>query len=236
MKKSILSAAALATFLILTGTARADRLGGDWAFEFQVRPTFLGYHDPGVGIAAMRHVTHRSAVRAGFTVWTTSAGMDETDRDAHFSVYDSLSATVSTVESDEGRDVTMFAHFVRDLGIGNRIAVFLEAGPAARRRVSAGSRTEMYTQGTDHAIRTIYQDYRAWDYGGEAQGGFEWFVRNRLSVAARYGVSAMRTTSSDTFEYVTTYPNSLDIHTQTGKSHAFTWSTTAATFSVIAYW
>ena len=72
MKKPILAVAALATLLTLTGTASADCLGGDWALEFQVRPTFLGYRDPGVGIAAKRYFTHRTSVRAGFTVSTNS--------------------------------------------------------------------------------------------------------------------------------------------------------------------
>ena len=236
MKKSILSVAALATLLLLTRTASADRLGGDWALEFQVRPTFLGYNDPGVGIAAKHHFTRRSAVRVGTTYWTTSADQSSSEVDSRTSLYDTQTTAIAGTYNRQYRNITMFAHLVRDLGIGNRIAVFLEAGPLARRMVFADSRVDSFTSGTQQGTRTIWEDSRSWEYGGEAQGGFEWFVRNRLSVAARYGVWATWTRGDQSTVYTVTYGNDQDIDTRTSKNHSFNTGTSAATFSVIAYW
>ena len=236
MKKSILPVAAMATLLLLTGTASADRLGGDWALEFQVRPTFLNFRDPGVGIAAKHHFTHRTAIRAGFTTSSTSSDMDVSQVEHRVSIYDSSSVGLNATVSQELRNTTVFAHVVRDLGIGNRIAVFVEAGPLIRRIVNAQSQDVTYTVPLNQDLQTTWMDYESWEYGGEAQGGFEWFVRNRLSVAARYGVWATWTRAKRHEIFSDTYTNNQSLENRDATIHSFNIGTTSATFSVIAYW
>jgi hypothetical protein len=235
MQKTILVILRLVALLATAGVASAEPWEGAWALEFQVRPTFLGYRDPGIGIAAKHHFTERTAVRAGFTVSTSSLDYDDAMRDSRVTSLDSMSYLLSSTESVENRNISMFAHAVRNLGVGNRIAAFVEGGPVVRRTVAGDSRVDTQTL-TTTITRITYANSRSWDYGAEAQGGFEWFVRSRLSVAGRYGVWGMWTRAELHEEYAASDPNTLDIRTRDSTRHGFTIGTSAATFSVIAYW
>jgi hypothetical protein len=235
MQKTILVSLPLVAILATAGIASAEPWEGAWALEFQVRPTFLGYHDPGIGIAAKHHFTERTAVRAGFTVSTSSFDYDDSGLESRITPYDSLSFLLSSTEAVENRNISMFAHVARNLGVGNRIAAFVEAGPVVRRTVTGDSEVETQTL-TITRTRISYVNSRSWDYGAEAQGGFEWFVRSRLSVAGRYGVWGMWTRAEFHQEYVVSDTNNLEIQARDSTRHGFTIGTSAATFSVIAYW
>lgn len=235
MQKPILMILPLVALLATAGAASAEPWAGAWALEFQVRPTFLGYSDPGVGIAAKHHFTDRTAVRTGFTVSSGSSDIDGSERGSRISPLDSLGYLISSTESVENRNISMFAHVVRNLGVGNRIAAFVEAGPVARRTVTGNTRVDTQTL-TIPYTQTTYVNNRSWDYGAEAQGGFEWFVRSRLSVAARYGVWAMWTRAESHQEYTVGNANSFEIRSRETTRHGFNIGTSAATFSVVAYW
>jgi hypothetical protein len=57
-----------------------------------------------------------------------------------------------------------------------------------------------------------------------------------LSVAARYGVWALWTRAETHQEVAVGDPNSFEIQSRDTTRHGFTIGTSAATFSVIAYW
>lgn len=206
---------------------------GAWAVELQVRPTFLKGGDAGLGASLKRHLTDRNALRVGFFTQSDSDDHDQTLAQEE-SLPDTVITTMREIDgSRSNRSVSAFAHFVRYLGVGDRIAAFLEGGPTVQRNVSNVDDRIIDTG------RTISRsaESREWRYGGEAQAGFEWFFKPRFSVGMRYGMWLVRTERTDA--------STDQFRAQTGEtltqrswmsSKGFSSGTTAAMLSVIAYW
>ena len=208
---------------------------GAWALEFQVRPTFLRGGDSGVGISVKRHTSDRGALRLGFFAFTETDDGSQSVSEERFFLPDSLVANELQGDlSRKYRNFSLFAHFVRYVGVGDRIAAFFEAGPVVQRTVSTRSETRYYD--TEAAL-TYTEDAREWRYGGEAQAAFEWFFRTRFSVGIRYGVWAVRTERTQArIDMIRLDTGEWQRRSIENDSEGFSIGTTSATLSVMAYW
>ena len=209
---------------------------GAWALEFQVQPSFLGYSSTGFGIAAKHHLADRTAVRLGLTAAINSSDIEGTRRVDRFFPYDSINVTTDLNGLSDWRDISLFLHLARYVGIGSRMAFTLEAGPMARWTSEEYGSTETYPD--PRGVYSTANDRNVWNYGIDAQAGMEWFFRRRLSLAARYGLSASRFESRETHRYDFYNPNDGYSDRRFDEIHVdgFNIQTSSTALSLIAYW
>ena len=207
---------------------------GAWALEFEVQPRLYGYYGA-AGIALKHHFTTRSAFRLGVLAAINHSDTEGTRlTDTQFP--GDTTYAIGEIRNDlDRRDVTLFAHAVRFLGLGDRFGMFLEAGPTLR-WVS-----EEY--GYVDAYPPSWGTYRhggdrdAWNYGLDAAAGFEWFFSRRLSLAGRYGIAALITQSDQTDWYQFYNPNdgASDYRLDVTNSNGAVIQTTPAVIALTAY-
>jgi hypothetical protein len=207
---------------------------GAWALEFDVRPSLSGSFGA-AGIAAKRHFTTRSALRFGFLVGISGADAEgERTVDRAFP-YDTTQTTGEIEAYTDRRDVSLFLHLSRFLGVRDRFGVILEAGPTARWISEEFGYVDVYPapQGTYRRAG----DRDSWSYGWDMVAGFEWFFSRRLSLAGRFGATALLTDTDQTEAYEFYNPNDgyWDRRLDTTHSEGFSVQTTATVISFTAY-
>jgi hypothetical protein len=209
---------------------------GTWALEFQVQPSFFGYSNTAVGIAAKHHFANRSAVRLGLMVGINSSDNEGTKHVDRFFPYDTINVTTDLSGLSDRRDISLFLHLARYVGVGSHIGFTLEAGPMVRWISEESAWTETYPD--PRGAYANADDRNVWNYGLDAQAGMEWFIRRRLSLAARYGLSANRFESRETHRYDFYNPNDgyWDRRFDEIHSDGFSIQTTSSALSLIAYW
>jgi len=221
----------------LAATAKAETNLDDatWALEFQVQPSFISYSSTGVGIFAKHHSSERSAIRFGLTSVLNGSDGDGTRRYDRSYPYDTLHVTTGTDDYSDQRDLSLFLHMVRYVGVGRRIGFSVEFGPMVRWSSFEYGRTEEFP--APNATYSYAEDHDLWSYGGDIQGGFEWFLRKRLSLAARYGLAALRTEGRDTRTYnnFNVYDGYYDRGYEERHTRGFNIQTTSTAISLIAY-
>jgi hypothetical protein len=210
---------------------------GAWGLEFQVQtPLFSSSYTGAAGIGAIHNSSERSAVRLGLMVGINSQDTDGT-RTSYLAYPSDTLGVAQTPSYSDHRDVSMFLHLVRYVGVGKRIGFSVEGGPSARWLSEEYGRTDYYT--FSQAFSSITGDLDSWSYGGDLQVGFVWFFRTRLSLGGRYGITALRTESKETLRrdfYNPPYGGGA-VETEFEESHSdgFVIQTTPALISLTAY-
>jgi hypothetical protein len=191
-------ASALAFGCVLPSAGQADSAlpihDGLWSLELGVQP--LSGSGTKIGLAAKHHIGDRSALRLGFSARVISSDGTASDSD--------VSGTHFGDSTDE-RDVTLFAHWVGYQCVDEHFAMTLDAGPTVHWR--SMERLEEYTSpdvdpGAVHNYDAFLSDENLWEYGLDAQMGLEWFFARHVSLAARYGIAALRTEDRTTAESI----------------------------------
>jgi hypothetical protein len=191
---------------IVPPAARADSdipvHAGLWSLELGVQ-TLSGSGNL-IGVAAKHHLGDRTAIRMGFAGIITGSDVDETRKD----VFSDPDTSVTVPESRRGgstdrRDVTIFAHWVRYHGLDEHFGMTLEAGPTVH--WSSTESLDKFTfpesaPGGPEQSEVFLQDSNSWEYGLDLQVGFEWFFTRHVSLAARYGIAALRTEERSTLD------------------------------------
>lgn len=211
---------------------------GKWGLEFQVQtPLFNSSYSGAAGIGAIKHFADRSAVRLGVMVGINSQDTDGTRTVSYVAPFDTAQAAVPLPSYSDHRDVSMFLHLVHYVGVGARIGFSLEGGPSAHWLSEEYGWTDFYP--FQETVGSISGDRDSWGYGGDLQMGFVWFFRTRLSLAGRYGITALRTESKETRRYDYYSPayggDTRQIQFDETHSDGFTVQTTPAVISLIAY-
>lgn len=209
---------------------------GAWAAEFQVQPSFISYPSTGFGVAAKRHFSDRGAVRLGVMVGISTLDVEGVERLDRYFPYDSVFAVGGLDGITDRRDVSGFVHIARYVGVGTTMAFVIEAGPTVRWTSEEYARTRVYPP--PGGVYVNADDRDTWLYGLELQGGFEWFFRRRLSLAARYGFSALRTESRVTSQFDFYNPNDgyWDRRFAEERTDGFSLQTSSTVISLVAYW
>lgn len=209
---------------------------GAWAAEFQIQPSIFSYPSTGFGIAAKRHFSDRGAVRFGMMVGISTYDVEGVERLDRFFPYDSVFSTGGLEGITERRDVSGFIHLARYVGVGSTMAFVIEAGPTVRWTSEEYARTRVNPP--PGGVYANADDRDTWLYGLELQGGFEWFFRRRLSLAARYGFSALRTESRATSQYDFYNPNDgyWDRRFLEERADGFSLQTSTTVISLVGYW
>ena len=209
---------------------------GASAAEVQVQPSLVSYPSTGFGVAAKRHFSDRGAVRLGMMVGISTSDVEGVERVDQYFPYDSVFAVGGVDGITERRDVSGFVHLARYVGVGSTMAFVIEAGPTVRWISEEYARTRVYPP--PGGVYANADDRDMWLYGLEIQGGFEWFFRRRLSLAARYGFSALRTESRVTSRYDFYNPNDgyWDHRFAEERSDGFSLQTSSTVISLVAYW
>ena len=216
-----------------TGEGSTNSLrSGAWALEFDVQPSLSGYYGA-AGVAAKRHLTTRSALRFGFLVAINHSDGEGTRHVDMAFPYDTTLTTTRIENDSDRRDVSLFLHFVRYLGVGDRFGIFLEAGPTVRWKSEEYGSVDTY-QGATYRYAG---DRDSWNYGLDTDVGFEWLFSRRLSLAGRYGISALLTDTDYTDAYDFYNPNDgyWDHRLDIVHSDGFNVQTTPAVISLTAY-
>lgn len=207
---------------------------GAWSLEFEVQPRLSGYYGA-AGIAAKHHFTTRSALRSGFLVAINHSDAEGIRNIDTAFPYDTTLATANVQNYSDRRDVSLFLHFVRFLGVGDRFGMFLEAGPTARWISEEYGYVDAYPAVPGTYRRAAERD--SWNYGLDMAAGFEWFFTRRLSLAGRYGISALLTDTDQTDAYEFYDPNDGYYDRRLDVTHAdgSNVQTTPAVISLTAY-
>jgi hypothetical protein len=219
------------------GAATNSLHEGAWGLEFQVESPL--FRAPGAaGICVIRHISDYSALRLGTMVGINSEDSEGAQTQEFKAPWDSLQASSRLSSYSDSRDVSLFLHFAHYVGVGRRLAMRLEAGPSARWSSFERGRTESASYpGPSVTTNVSIGDGNAWSYGVDLQGGIEWFIRSRLSLAVRYGITAQRTEIDRTDRYENYRSDgyseiqSLDTH-----SDGYNIQTTPSIVSIIGYW
>ncbi len=207
---------------------------GAWAVEFEVQPKLSGYYGA-AGVAAKRHFTMRSALRFGILVAIDDSDAEGTSYLDTGNPYGTTLATGEIENYSDRRDVSLFFHFIRFLGVGDRFGIFLEAGPTARWISEEYGYVDTYP--VPQRIHRRARDRDSWNYGLDAGAGFEWFFSRRLSLAGRYGISALLTDTDQTgfYEFYDLNGGYWDRRLDITHSDGFNVQTTPAVISLTAY-
>jgi len=102
-------------------------------------------------------------------------------------------------DSFDEREATLFAHWVRYHGLDEHFAMTFEAGPMVH-WLSTENFDQFGFPGYPDLNYQYASDSNLWEYGLDLQVGFDWFFTRHVSLAARYGIAALRTNERDTRE------------------------------------
>jgi len=207
---------------------------GAWALEFQLQPESKASL---YGIATKYHVTDRSAARLGFFVSLGTSDGDASTRVDQSSPYDSTTATYRSESDSDQHSGSVFLHFVRYATVADHFGLSLDVGPVFTWYWSKATQTDLApAPSTEQRVSTSEGTQKS--YGLELQGGFEWHFTRRLSLAGRYGFSALRDESRQTLSYDDFIPEfGLRAYRVAERvSDGFSVQTTSSVFSLIAYW
>lgn len=209
---------------------------GAWALEFQLQPAFYG--SSSYGIATKYHLSERLAARIGFLV---ALGNSDGEGSRKFEQLDPTDSTTSTFAYDtdsDGSSGSVFLHFVQYATLADRFGLSFDIGPVFAWNRNTGGQTPTGPPPPSSVPRFTTFESTQKSYGFEIQGGFEWRFTGRLSLAGRYGLSAVRNESHQTSTTEFTGPNGAyrDRIESTGESSGFSVQTTSSVFSLIAYW
>ncbi|MGE5179651.1 MAG: hypothetical protein ACM3PF_11190 [Bacteroidota bacterium] len=186
------------------------------------------------GLAAKHMTSDRSAVRLGMLVGVSSSDTRGSDLLNEIAPYDTLHESASLQSYGDTRDVSLFIHLVRYIGVRGRSGLFIEGGPTGRWHSEEFGDTWLYAR----VMQQQLGDADIWYYGAEAQAGFEWFFTRRLSLSGRYGFSALRNEGKRTLRYVAADVGqgySRDDFRST-RSNGFSVQTTPSAVALVAYW
>jgi hypothetical protein len=207
---------------------------GAWALEFQLQPLS---RESLYGIATKYHVSDRSAARLGFLVSLGTSDGDGSTRVDQSSPYDSTTATYRSESDSDQHSGSVFLHFVRYATVADHFGLSLDVGPVFTWYWSKGTQRDFAPAPSTEQRLTTNEGTQK-NYGLELQGGFEWHFTRRLSLAGRYGFSALRNESVQTLSYDAFIPEfDLESHRVIERvSDGFSVQTTSSVFSLIAYW
>lgn len=207
---------------------------GTWALEFQLQPLSGSTK---YGLATKYHMSDRSAARLGFLVGLGTSDGNGSDRIDRSTPYDSSSAVYRYETATDQHSGSVFLHFVRYATVAERFGLSLDMGPVFGWGWSKRTDTS-FPPPPSTAQRYVTYESSQKAYGLEFQAGFEWHFVRRLSLAGRYGFSALRNEDHQSFsndQYdPTTGARSRDGIEQV--SDGFSVQTTNSVFSLIAYW
>lgn len=215
------------------GTEHPLRAGA-WALEFQVQPSLYSYPSS-AGLAIKRHLSARSAIRLGTLVGITHSDTDGTSKVDRAFPYDTVLTTAKVEDDYDRRDVTLFLHWLRFLGVSDRFGMFLEVGPTVRWASEEYARVDAFPSPMGTYSHTGDSD--SWSYGLEMAAGFEWFFARRLGLSGRYGVSALLVDKdrTDAFDFYNPNDGAWDRRLDVTHSKGSVTQTTPAVISLTAY-
>jgi hypothetical protein len=206
---------------------------GVWALELEVQPRLTDFTGA-AGIAVKRHFGTRSALRFGALARLQGNDADGTTQRDDIDLTDSTTVVTPFEETRDYRDINLFAHYLRFVGLGDRFGMFVEAGPGVRWISSEAAAKDIF--GT---ADSYYRAFEAneWRFGLDFQAGFEWFFYPKLSLSGRYGLTALMTDTDITEEAIYNSPSVPAYSRQFRTTHeeGYWISTSPAILSLTAY-
>ncbi len=154
---------------------------GSWSLQFQITNNFNLGAFQGLMFSGKRHISDNSALRFGI-------GMNYREVESDFITKNMpVDTTVSqSSRSDDGMYVDFSVLYVSYLNLKSKVNFYLGAGPVVSIfKNKSASETIYKSNGT-----TTNREWKRneWSIGGLAVIGTEWFVDEKISLLAEYGV------------------------------------------------
>lgn len=239
----VLAALTLGLLPAPCGAAEGDEAplrAGAWALEFEIDPD-LSYgftYSAGATLAVKRHCSPGSAIRFGVAAGFVDEEGDGRRAEIHEPPIGGglIFASVPTERHLESHNYAAFVHLVRERKVSGEIGTFLEAGPSFQYQEL--NQASLWAYGLPSTAYSYQQD--AWiqrSVALDAKLGFEWFFSKRLSLGARYGLTAAYTwgakgSTYDNYDVAGTFRNFSSDQIET---HGTRVNTLRATLALATY-
>lgn len=154
---------------------------GSWSLQFQITNNFNLGAFQGLMFSGKRHISDNSTIRLGIGMNYLQAENDYITKNipVDTTIYQSN-------RSDDGINIDFSVLYVSYLNLKSKVNFYLGAGPVVSIfKNKSASETIYKSNGT-----TINRDWKRneWSIGGLAVIGTEWFVDEKISLLAEYGV------------------------------------------------
>lgn len=162
------------------GTTKSHSLyKGSRALQFRINDNFVLADFQGVALSEKKHISDKSAIRLGASLYFESSDTDEENR----TMYTDTSFTSSDGDRN-AQSLTLNLQYIHYPSIERTIKFYWGVGPTLRFQRDI-RKSHSYDSSVDSS-RNTKNDYNSWGVGGSGVLGAEWFAISNISFHTEY--------------------------------------------------